>query len=121
MEHLINEPIEAEEMQGTQHHITECGGIKLCFFYHRGLAVGYNAKVYIHGQEFQGEIVHCNKINANLFKCEVKFVDKVDRFKLRMLEQAVRIERFQKENPEMTLEEAANKWVEENGALFPEE
>lgn len=119
MEHLINCPIEAHEMQNTRHHVKDCGGVKLCFFYHRGLAVGYDVEVLLHGTIVKGEVLHCSWIHDDLFKCEVVFLDIVDAFKVRMLEQAAHIERYQKENPEMSMEEAANKWVEINGALFP--
>jgi len=118
MDHLINEPIEIAEMQDTQHHVID-NGVKLCFFYHRGLAVGYDAVIYMHGQEIQGEILHCSKLNDNLFKVECVFMSDVEAFKVRMLEQTVHIERYQSENPHLTLEEAANEWIKINGSLFP--
>ena len=106
-------------MQHTKHHENRSGGVKLCFFYHRGLAVGYGVSVLLHGTTVNGFVAHCRVIRDNLFKVEVIFLDVIDAFKVRMLEQALCIEQYQKENPKLTLEEAANEWVKKNGALFP--
>ena len=119
MEHLINFPIEAFEMHHTKHHVKDYGGVKLCFFYHRGLAVGYDVQVVINGMFICGVVISCSWIHDDLFKAEVLFMNEIDAFKVRMLEQALRIEQYQKENPKLSLEEAANEWVEINGALFP--
>lgn len=119
MEHLINDPIEAHELQSKRRHI-ETNVVKLCFFYHRGLAVGYDVVIEMHGHSFIGTVGLCKMVGDDLFKCEVLFMDETEAFKVRMMEQAARIERYREENPHLSLEQAANEWIAKNGALFPE-
>jgi hypothetical protein len=118
MEHLLNAPIEAEDI-GDQCQHTNGDSVKLCFFYHRGLIVGHDVVLRMHGTDIRGTAYYSRYISENLFKVEVVFMSEIEAFKMRMLEQAIHIEKYQKDNPHLSLEEAANQWVLENGAFFP--
>ena len=104
MEHLINIPIECEEDNiGTD---VDDNSIVLEFFYHRSVKEGSNVIVYIHDTAFHGKCVSSVQ-HTNCFAISVKICES---FKLRMVEQVIRIE-----NSSMTPEQ----WVGMYATEFP--
>lgn len=118
MEHAINYPIEVEE--GGIHQDVDSGSMQLHFLYHKQLIVNTDVKILLHGYKLNGVVLSSDINEHGDYSCMVAFGNTSDAFRLRMLEQAIRIEEFQKSHSELSLEEAAELWIEKNGSLFPE-
>lgn len=118
MEHLINEPIEAEQLGEARYHLNK-SGLKLCFFYHKWINPGFFQKIHIGIIEAVGEAIECKHVGDNLFKCEVVF-DGRESLKIYNIEQVVRIKRFAREN-NITEDKASILWIKNNAKAFYEE
>jgi len=105
MKHMINVPIECEEdFIGTD---VDDDNIVLDFFYHREIKECSNVVVYIHDTAFHGKCISSYR-SGSCFIISVKIKES---FKLRMVEQVLRIE-----NSNLSPEE----WVAEYATDFPQ-
>lgn len=118
MEHLINASIAVRELE-TEHYDTSDEYVRLNFVFDRGLAVGHDVEVKIPGCTAIGTVEMCWMLGEEEFEVLIMFQNEHEAFKIRMGEQSLRIVEYSKKHPELTLEQAAEKWVKENGSIFP--
>lgn len=72
----------------------------------------------------RGEVVWCRPFQEGGFEVGVRFIDAAQRFKMRMVEQVCHIEHYkrelkEKENRDLTSEEAALEWIRRFAKEFP--
>ena len=120
MEHLVNASIEVKDL-GIEHHQITDSDVRLTFTYDEGLAVGHEVEIKTDVCSARGLVEMCWIIDEDEYGVVVVFDEREEAFKMRMGEQTLRIIKYRDDqHPELTLDEAAEMWIKENGALFPE-